>query len=542
MRTLFVFTILLFSNVSLLAQSDDFFKDANTFFKTYVTNGQVRYADIKQNPEMLNALYTQLNEIKPKLSEPLKYQAFYINAYNLAVINTIIKEYPINSPQQVGGFFERIEHPIAGQKITLNYLENELLRKNFDEPRFHFVLVCGALSCPPIVNFAYTPQLLNVQLEQQATLALNNNDFVRVKPDMKTVALSQIFKWYKEDFTAQQSEIEFLNQYRRDEIPTDYQIDYYEYNWLLNDVNNPAANPSAERPSSVEPTLSLQTYTAGTLLKKGQMDFTLFNTIYTETKGDFGGGEYSGGRTTFATSLLQWTIGVDKKARFNLGFDIALRGTGAASQETSLSAVNRAFQFTNSDSTRFGIASFGPRIKFLPFKGVNNFSIQSSFAVSPSEAPEGRSATATQEGRIWIEWNRYIWWNQFFYTYTFAGDKFQLFAELDLLFRFKREKTQINHMDLPVSVILSYFPTKQITVYAITQYVSRLAGSPVYDDARMDITNDFVLGGYYAASGAGFKYQFADNLNVELLYTNFWGAKNNGLGETYNLGIKYLVL
>lgn len=526
----------LFFTLSGNSQSKSFFTDVNVFFKTHVLlGGKIDYTALKKNTDMLDRLYAELAIASPSLDKPLKYQAFYINAYNLAVIKTVVDNYPVKSPMEISGFFEGKKHVIAGEKITLNKLENERLRGNFKEPRFHFVLVCGAISCPPITDFAYTPEMLNVQLEQQATLALNNNQFIRVKPNKKTLELSEIFKWYKEDFTEGQSVIEFLNQYRKDEIPADFQIAYYTYDWTLNNVAIERITLEGTTITK-EPTLSLQTYTPGTLLKKGQMDITVFNTLYTETSNNWKGVTFDGYRANFATTLLQFTTGIDNNARINVGFDISLRGTGRASQNTSYSAINRAFQFTNTDSTRFGIGTIGPRIKILPFKGNNDFSIQSSFLVSPSQSPEGDA------DNYWIEWDRYVWWNQFFYTHTFTGDKFQLFAELDLLFRFARRDGQVNHLDLPTSVFFSYFPTNRITIYAMTQYVPRFAGSPVYDDAGMDVTNDFVIGADYTASGVGFKYQFSSNLNVELLYTNFWSAKNNGLGETFNLGVKYLVL
>jgi hypothetical protein len=542
MRILFILVFSLIFQSICFAQNDDFFKKADGFFKRYVTTtGKVRYDAIKEKPNLLNSLYAELNSTKPSEDDPSRFQAFYINAYNLAVIKTVVNNYPISSPMEVSGFFESVKHPVAGEKITLNHLENKILRKKFKEPRFHFVLVCGAVSCPPIVNFAYTPEMLNVQLEQQATLALNNPQFIRMQPSKKTVELSEIFKWYKEDFTNGQSVIEFLNQYRRDEIPSDYQIKYYTYNWMLNDINGPGV-AAVDKAAEKEPNLNLQTYTAGTLLRKGQMDFTLFNTIYTETRNNWQGQVFDGYRATFATALAQWTVGVGKSGRFNIGFDLSLRGTGRASSNTSYAAVGQAFSFTNTDSTRFGIGTFGPRIKFSPFKGVNDFTVQSSFLFSPSEASEGRGSSADQNGLYWVEWDRYVWWNQFFYTYTFGDDYFQLFAEVDLLFRFARRDDQINHIDLPSSLFFSFFPTRKITLYAMTQYVPRFAGSPVYDDQGVDVTNDFVIGANYTASGLGFKYQFSPNLNIELLYTNFWAARNNGLGETFNLGIKYLVL
>jgi len=111
-----------------------------------------------------------------------------------------------------------------------------LLRANFPtEARFHFVLVCAGLGCPPIINGAYLPQTLENQLQRQTELALNNPNFIKAKG--KKVLLSQIFEWYKGDFTQDgKSEVEFVNQYRKEKFDAKAKVGYYPYNWTLNET------------------------------------------------------------------------------------------------------------------------------------------------------------------------------------------------------------------------------------------------------------------------------------------------------------------
>lgn len=560
-KSIALFLLLSFLTPQLYAQGDElntFFTKSDQFFKMNVADGSVNYTAISKNPALLNELYTLVGRIKVNKTDAKAYQSFWINAYNLSVIKAVVDAYPISSPMDIKGFFDKKEHLLSGQEMTLNYLENELLRANFDEARFHFVLVCGAISCPPIVNFAYTPEKLDAQMEKQAKLALNNNTFLKVDNGSKKVSLSEIFRWYTEDFTKNgKTLIDYINTYRLRKIPTDYKVDYYSYDWTL---NNSTLNIRGSRTSGVEfvsdmrvkgsqnlpaiqtePIAGGQTYTPGTLLRKGQSDFTMFNTLYTESKTNWKGQDFTGFRTTFATTQLQWTYGVSENSRVNLGVDVYLRGSGRASVDSSVGAIDRAFTFKNTDSTRFGVGAIGIRAKVSPIKGVNNFSIQSTFLVSPADNPEGMSPTG--DARFWIEWDRFIWWNQFFYDKTFGGnDQFQIFLEADLLFRFKRRDYQNSHLDLPTSVFFSYFPTKKITLYVMSQYVPRF----VYDTPETDLSDfsdtrtDWVIGANYTASGVGFKYQFTSQLNIELLYSNFWRSRNNGLGETFNLGIRYI--
>jgi hypothetical protein len=56
-----------------------------------------------------------------------------------------------------------------------------------------------------------------------------------VNSNKKTFEGSEILKWYKEDFTMNgMSEIDFINQYRNEKVPTDYKLTYFTYNWNLN--------------------------------------------------------------------------------------------------------------------------------------------------------------------------------------------------------------------------------------------------------------------------------------------------------------------
>ena len=219
--------------VSFGQQIDTFFVKADEFFKKNVTNGLVNYEAIKMEPKALNELIDLASSITVSKSQKDNFQAFYINAYNLSVIKGIVDHYPVKSPLDIKGFFDKTNFIIGGAKTTLNNLENNILRKNFpSEGRFHFVLVCAGLGCPPIISEAYTPLNLEKQLQRQTIKALNDPGFIRVKG--KKVQISQIFEWYKEDFIKNGTEIDYINQFRQEKITSNAKISYYPYDWSLN--------------------------------------------------------------------------------------------------------------------------------------------------------------------------------------------------------------------------------------------------------------------------------------------------------------------
>ncbi|MFS4454763.1 DUF547 domain-containing protein [Maribacter sp. 2304DJ31-5] len=229
--------IFLTSLVFVQAQNtQEYFLKADRFFKANVTNGRVAYTDIKADPAPLHELLKKAKDITVSTSDENTYQAFWINTYNLLVINGIVNNYPLKSPLDVAGFFDKKKHEVGGENITLNDIENKLLRGNFpSESRFHFVLVCAGLGCPPIIASAYKPNTLDAQLQQQTVKAINNPNFIKVNKNK--VKVSQIFEWYKGDFTQNgKNLVDYLNIYKKEKLSEKSKVSYYPYDWTLNEV------------------------------------------------------------------------------------------------------------------------------------------------------------------------------------------------------------------------------------------------------------------------------------------------------------------
>ncbi len=570
------FLIALFFAGTLAAQSDFFYR-ADAFMQTYTKDGRVNYNALREDPAELNWLVNYM------ANQPVKKatrKAYLINAYNILVINKLVKHPTlVNNPLKINNFFDAKDATLNGQQVSLNQLENEMIRPVYNDPRVHFVLVCGGLGCPPIAGNAYMPNTLEMQLDKQTKIALNNDDFVSENADKKTIQLSKIFEWYQSDFGASEAAvINYINGYRETPFNTKFKTRYYAYDWSINkgdftiekvmpkadaaaeelnttanevtdtatekpqtDINNQPIADTATTEEVWDDIITvqndipnLQTFTAGSLLGRGKFDFTLFNTLYTETSNNWLGETFTGYRATFVTHLAQITYGITKSKRINVGLDLNFTSSGRSSF-TDFSEVSRAFNYQNNDSTRVGLSSVGLRLKIQPFANVGNFSIQSTLSLPTIKHPEGFNDPEGLNNLYWSTWDRVTWWNQFFLDKTFG--KFQLFTEFDLLFRFKRFDSQIGMLDLPASVFFSYFPTSKITVYGMTQHVARFTNNINPQDP---IVTDWVIPMNYTASGVGVKYQILSNLNVEVLYTNFWRGKNSGLGETFNIGIKYL--
>ncbi len=222
------------------SQSGDlvsFFKETDAFLKKYVANGKVHYKQVNQNFKEIEKLYNDIGTMNLTGAGDQTKKAFYINAYNLVVIYQVSKFYPLKSPLDRSGFFDRVKHNIAGESITLNALEIKKIVLQYKDPRIHFALACAAKSCPPLASFVYSPDQLDNQLDIRTKLSINNSEWLKINSSGKSVSLSKIFDWYKKDFTmnGENTVLEFINKYRKSPIPSSYAVGYYEYDWGLNE-------------------------------------------------------------------------------------------------------------------------------------------------------------------------------------------------------------------------------------------------------------------------------------------------------------------
>lgn len=215
----------------------EYFGAVNSFLSTYVQDGRVSYKKVAGNFGEAKSIYKMQCDMDLSKASADTKKAFYINAYNLIVVYQVAKYYEFNSksPMDQSGFFDKIKHKVGGEMMTLNQLEIKKLLMPYRDARIHFVLACAAKSCPPLASFAYIPEKLDDQLDTRTKLAVNNKEWLRLKKESKKVMLSKIFDWYKRDFTMNGvTTIQFINKYRKEPIPGNFKIDYYEYDWSLN--------------------------------------------------------------------------------------------------------------------------------------------------------------------------------------------------------------------------------------------------------------------------------------------------------------------
>lgn len=198
--------------------------------------GAVDYKGFKANASKLNAYLQSLraHPVRESWSRNEK-MAYWINAYNAFTIKLIVDNYPLSSIMDLhnGKTWDRKWIRLGEQTYSLNNIENDILRPQFQDARIHFAVNCAARSCPPLLNRAWTADNLERYFEQQARAFINNPRFNKIAPG--SVQISKIFEWYAGDFG---HIIEYLNQYSKTRINKNAKVSYREYDWALNEEKN----------------------------------------------------------------------------------------------------------------------------------------------------------------------------------------------------------------------------------------------------------------------------------------------------------------
>ncbi|MCT4580181.1 MAG: DUF547 domain-containing protein [Flavobacteriales bacterium] len=200
--------------------------------KNVSSTGKVNYKGFKADRVKLNNYLTALKAKSPTSSWSRNEKlAYWINVYNAFTVQLIVEHYPTSSIMKIDKAWDKKFIKIAGKVYSLGDVENNILRK-MGESRIHFAINCASVSCPKLLNEAYTAEKLSSQLRMVTKQFFA--DKTKNQLGANTVKISKIFEWYAKDFS-NGNIIEYINKYSGTKVSTSAKISYLEYNWNLNE-------------------------------------------------------------------------------------------------------------------------------------------------------------------------------------------------------------------------------------------------------------------------------------------------------------------
>jgi len=209
---------------------------------------------------LLNQQKAGLATFDPEnLTEKYQAIAFWVNAYNFFMIEhlltTPLKGRLVDSVWDYGGrynpfkkhVFERELFTVGGKKYSLSAIEKDILlgseyqRKGWKDARVHYAVNCASVGCPPLRNQLYTPANTDELMTENTVRAFKTERQLHI--DGRTLMLSELFKWYADDFIEAAGSIRnFIKAYsdedRHPQIDQTDRIGYIDYDWSLNRPDN----------------------------------------------------------------------------------------------------------------------------------------------------------------------------------------------------------------------------------------------------------------------------------------------------------------
>ncbi|MGG5891142.1 DUF547 domain-containing protein [Falsiroseomonas sp. HC035] len=202
--------------------------------------GRVDFAGIATAPQPLAAVVAAIGETGPTSDSQAHLLAWRINAYNALAMYGIVQRGIPQSLTFLGryGFFVNTGFRVAGRETSLKSFEDDVIRK-MGEERIHFALNCMVRGCPRLPREAFRTAQIEAQLAAAAREFCESGYHVRPAPDRRAVFVSQIFQFFTEDFVPAKAPtiLAYVNRWRRDPVPADWTLRYFDYDWTINSQN-----------------------------------------------------------------------------------------------------------------------------------------------------------------------------------------------------------------------------------------------------------------------------------------------------------------
>jgi hypothetical protein len=240
----------------------------DTLLDTHVRDGLVYYRALQGDRARLSRYVASLNA--PAVASGYQQwsadqkKAFWINAYNALVLQTVVHHYPIkgraamypaNSVRPIPGAFEKTPHMVAGKSVTLDQIETTVLPE-FSDPRVYVALGRGAVGSGRLRSEAFSAKAVNRQLEDARKQFATTPRWTKIDALNGKVTISPILSWRSADFIKEYSD-DALELPKREPIElavigflrphllsaeeefvkqNTFQLTYEPFDWRLNDL------------------------------------------------------------------------------------------------------------------------------------------------------------------------------------------------------------------------------------------------------------------------------------------------------------------
>ena len=173
--------------------------------------------------------------------------AYWINLYNALVVKLVLDHYPIASIRKLersgaGSKNSPWNRPlivVGGVSLSLNDIENRVLKPIWSDPRIHYAMTCAAVGCPNLQPTPFSGAQLDQQLSDAAMAYVNDPRCIQINNGKLRV--SSLYRWNLEAFGgSEQAVIQHLMAYAEPDLAMSLQgfdrLHGDHFDWRLNDA------------------------------------------------------------------------------------------------------------------------------------------------------------------------------------------------------------------------------------------------------------------------------------------------------------------
>ncbi len=176
--------------------------------------------------------------------------AFWMNLYNVIVLDMILDFYPINSfpdikVQSNEEVWKMKRVTMMGRQLSLDNIQHDILRKKFSDWRILNALNIATFSSGSWQEQPFTGDAVDIQLEERTkylfTRPLSASIIDNDDNNEKILRLIAILKWYEQDFLDVGMTLnDLLQKYLPEDLWQEFddtlEIEYF-YDWRLNQIS-----------------------------------------------------------------------------------------------------------------------------------------------------------------------------------------------------------------------------------------------------------------------------------------------------------------
>lgn len=234
---------------------------ANVDRLTANEGNRFHYEEFKNNAELKQILHKIRKSLEAvpaevKLSAFSKSEqlAFWLNLYNVTVLDELVSIYPEKSLESLvngdSGLFERKILNVAGIPLSLNDIQFTILLEKYKDPLVLYGLYQGYIGSPGLRKHAYTGKNVYRTVTNNASEFINSNRGTYGEVNAENFRVSSFYersKPYFPDFNEDLKShlLEYLSGNQRQALETAKVIEADISNWQITDVYGTSRNYGA---------------------------------------------------------------------------------------------------------------------------------------------------------------------------------------------------------------------------------------------------------------------------------------------------------